>query len=189
MNLKKAFINILPGLYWSGRQMARYLSTETKTTSNTEAVIDMFPKGQRTYGNKSLNQPGWYSITVKFLYIYIMLPSMTLTWFRTKHFIVLPVVHADISMKQMIRSMSMIDKNPRSWLKLVPLLRFRTRSVNKFPKMPRIPTLLKDKDTFMFIKCDIKTTFACAFHKIRMINFHKSRNCCLKFFSFDNTAN
>ena len=58
--------------------MARYLSTETKTTSNTEAVIDMFPKGQRTYGNKSLNQPGWSSITETFLYIYIILPSITI---------------------------------------------------------------------------------------------------------------
>ena len=67
--LKKVLINMLPGLYWSGRQIARYLSTETNTTSNTEAVIDMFPKGQRTYGNKSLNQPGWSSITETFLYI------------------------------------------------------------------------------------------------------------------------
>ena len=27
--------------------MARYRSTETNTTSNTDAVIDMLPKGQR----------------------------------------------------------------------------------------------------------------------------------------------
>ena len=45
--------------------MAKYLSTETNTTKSTDAVIDMFPNGHNTYGNKILNQVGWISITEK----------------------------------------------------------------------------------------------------------------------------
>ena len=43
--------------------MARYRSTETNTTNSTEAVIDMFPNGQSTYGNNNLNHLGSESIT------------------------------------------------------------------------------------------------------------------------------
>ena len=55
----------VPGLYCNGRQMARYRSTETNTTNSTEAVIDIFPNGQSTYGNNSLNHLGSESITKK----------------------------------------------------------------------------------------------------------------------------
>ena len=55
----------VPGLYCNGRQIARYRSTETNTTNSTEAVIDMFPNGQSTYGNNNLNHLGSESITKK----------------------------------------------------------------------------------------------------------------------------
>ena len=55
----------VPGLYCNGRQMAKYRSTETNTTNSTEAVIDMFPNGQSTYGNNNLNHLGSDSITNK----------------------------------------------------------------------------------------------------------------------------
>ena len=55
----------VPGLYCNGRQIARYRSTETNTTNSTEAVMDMFPNGQSTYGNNNLNHLGSESITTK----------------------------------------------------------------------------------------------------------------------------
>jgi hypothetical protein len=46
------------GLYCSGLQIARYLSVETATTSRTETVMQMLPKGHKTLLKMMVNHCG-----------------------------------------------------------------------------------------------------------------------------------
>ena len=49
-----------PSLIYADNEIANfsYLSVETATTMSTEAVIEMFPMGQRTLANRKRNHCG-----------------------------------------------------------------------------------------------------------------------------------